>query len=542
MVFDYDFAGRVGNLTTPRGDYSAAYDASTGLMKQLTSPDGVILTFGYVGGRLTDETWAGLGTVSVTLDEDERVTSEFVNGTHTVTFDHDADGLLSTAGQLGIEWDSQSALVAGTSLGSVTTAVTYNAFGARLTEEASFNSSVFSSRTYVPDAVDRLSGVTETLGGSTVTFAYTYDSAGHLATVTEDGSLTATYSYDQNGNRLSVTRSHSTVEATYDAQDRISTYGSLVFTHDETGNVTAIANTVTGARMTLTFDILGNLTTAGLPDGRQIDYVTDGSLRRVLKKVDGTVVQGWLYGEDGRPVAEVDGTGTVVARFVYGTWRSVPDYVVKNGQTYQLLPDIRGSPRLVIDTSSGAVVQRLSYDEFGVITEDTSPGFQPFGFGGGLYDPDTGLVRFGARDYFPFVGRWVAKDPNWFASGQANLYSYVHNDPINFIDPTGEEEEHTNNARPSTKGRHEDGQARKDRDRHRGEKGDDRRRPPGRHPNPKPKSPPGKPWKRLPLKPGPKLPGLYPLFLDWPFFCGPYCIEPPPVACGGGNTASGVGS
>ena len=34
----------------------------------------------------------------------------------------------------------------------------------------------------------------------------------------------------------------------------------------------------------------------------------------------------------------------------------------------------------------------------GNITSDTNPGFQPFGFAGGLYDTDTGLTRFGARD------------------------------------------------------------------------------------------------------------------------------------------------
>ncbi|MFZ1827466.1 MAG: RHS repeat-associated core domain-containing protein [Candidatus Competibacteraceae bacterium] len=56
---------------------------------------------------------------------------------------------------------------------------------------------------------------------------------------------------------------------------------------------------------------------------------------------------------------------------------------------------------------------------------DTNPGFQPFGFAGGLYDQDTGLVRFGARDYDPETGRWTAKDPILFAGGDANLFAYV---------------------------------------------------------------------------------------------------------------------
>ena len=69
---------------------------------------------------------------------------------------------------------------------------------------------------------------------------------------------------------------------------------------------------------------------------------------------------------------------------------------------------------------------------------DTKPGFQPFGFAGGLYDQDTKLVRFGTRDYNPSVGRWTAKDPIRFGGGDTNLYGYVLADPINFADPTGQ--------------------------------------------------------------------------------------------------------
>jgi RHS repeat-associated protein len=71
------------------------------------------------------------------------------------------------------------------------------------------------------------------------------------------------------------------------------------------------------------------------------------------------------------------------------------------------------------------------------VTQDTSPGLTPFGFAGGLYDKDTGLVRFGARDCDASVGRWTSKDPIRFDGG-LNLYRYVLNDPINRIDPDGQ--------------------------------------------------------------------------------------------------------
>jgi RHS repeat-associated protein len=54
-----------------------------------------------------------------------------------------------------------------------------------------------------------------------------------------------------------------------------------------------------------------------------------------------------------------------------------------------------------------------------------------------LHDRDTGLVRFGFRDYDPNTGRWTAKDPIGFAGGDVDLYGYCLNDPINWVDPHG---------------------------------------------------------------------------------------------------------
>jgi RHS repeat-associated protein len=105
--------------------------------------------------------------------------------------------------------------------------------------------------------------------------------------------------------------------------------------------------------------------------------------------------------------------------------------------TYYLSYDQVGSLRLVAD-GSGNVVKRIGYDSFGNILEDTNPSFTiPFGFAGGLHDRDTGLVRFGYRDYDPEVGRWTAKDPIGFAGGDTDLYGYCLSDPVNIVDALG---------------------------------------------------------------------------------------------------------
>jgi RHS repeat-associated protein len=115
----------------------------------------------------------------------------------------------------------------------------------------------------------------------------------------------------------------------------------------------------------------------------------------------------------------------------------VPDQVVKNGVAYRMISDVLGSVRLVVNASTGEVAQQLTYDAFGKVVADTSPGFQPFGFAGGLYDSDTGLVRFGARDYDAESARWTVRDPILFGGGQTNFYAYVNNDPVNMIDVLG---------------------------------------------------------------------------------------------------------
>jgi RHS repeat-associated protein len=80
------------------------------------------------------------------------------------------------------------------------------------------------------------------------------------------------------------------------------------------------------------------------------------------------------------------------------------------------------------------VSEQITYDEFGNILTNTSPGFQPFGFAGCLYDTDTKLCHFGARDYDGSIGRWLNKDPILFNGGDTNLYGYVLQDPIKRVD------------------------------------------------------------------------------------------------------------
>ena len=63
-----------------------------------------------------------------------------------------------------------------------------------------------------------------------------------------------------------------------------------------------------------TYDAMGSLIAVSLPDGRLIEYVTDGKGRRIGKMVNGVLTKQWLYRDQLKPVAELDGVGNVVVR------------------------------------------------------------------------------------------------------------------------------------------------------------------------------------------------------------------------------------
>ena len=278
-------------------------------------------------------------------------------------------------------------------------------------------------------------------GGGGGTYGYGYDAAGRLEDVWVDTVLMSHYDYDDNGNRLKKT-DYTSGEAeeyagAYDEQDRMTTYGPYVYSYSENGELESRRLALSPDSDQFDYDVFGNLRGATLADGTSIEYVIDGQNRRIGKKVNGTLEQGFIYMNQLNPIAELDGSGNVTSLFVYGTRANIPDYMVKGGVTYRIVSDHLGSPRLVVNVATGAVVQRMDYDEFGNVLDDTNPGFQPFGFAGGLYDQDTGLVRFGARDYDAFSGRWNIKDSLFGNMDSPNLYEYSLNDPINWVDMNG---------------------------------------------------------------------------------------------------------
>lgn len=443
--YSRDPARRLTSVTMPGRTNTLRYDASTGHLTRIASSDGIILNYQYDGGLVTGVTSEGAvtGSVDYRYDENLRVGSIGVNGADFIDYRYDADGLLTNTGPLRLVRDPDSGRLLRTQAGVVETLYDYNIFGEPTNYLVTVNGEMIFALGVQLDALSRITATTEERENFSATKTFSYDAIGQLTNVAGHGA--ASYVYDPNGNR--ITALHPDREdSTYDAQDRLltRTRGALTDTceYSLSGELTSIISP--SGRTTYQYDGLGNLVGARLSNGDHIEYLLDGQNRRVGKRLNGQLQWTLLYQDELKPAAQLDASGQVISRFIYTGSLNRPALLLRGNTTCVYVCDTRGSPRMLIDSATGEIAQILEYDAFGRIIADTKPGFQPFGFAGGLYDPDIETVHFGTRDYLPSIGRWVTRDPVLFRGLDLNLYRYVYNDPINRFDPYGREYIHVN--------------------------------------------------------------------------------------------------
>jgi RHS repeat-associated protein len=440
-----DSAGRLDTVAIPGGlvdydYYPPGTPSGAGKTSDIRGPYGTDLHFSYDGFLTTSTAWSGdvTGSVAWQYNNDFNKTRETVTGqtgSSFAVFGYDNDQLLTCASPVDCAGTSstnalrltrslQHGMVTGLALGSTSETWTYNGFGELARQKATFAPSTplvditCDAAGAARDALGRIVRKTEVIGGVTTVYQYTYDALRRLTDVTINGALAEHFEYDANGNRtLGFNAAAGTTHVgVYDDQDRLLSYGPWEFTYTANGELETKTNTATSETWLFQYDVLGNLLTVGLPNGDLVEYLVDGMGRRVGKKKNVVLVKQWIYQDALEPVAELDGAGNLVSQFVYGAKANVPDYVVRNGVLYRIVSDHLGSPRHVVNVSNSANVPfTASYSAFG---EVSGSGFDwlPFGFAAGLYDADSGLVRFGARDFEPISGRWTTKDPGTFRS------------------------------------------------------------------------------------------------------------------------------
>ena len=106
-------------------------------------------------------------------------------------------------------------------------------------------------------------------------------------------------------------------------------------------------------------------------------------------------------------------------------------------------------------SESGEIENQYDYDIFGNPTLTVENYLNSIRYAGEFYDAETGLYYLRARYYDPYIGRFISEDSYWGEDNNPlslNLYTYAHNDPLKYIDPTGHAVvEGAYNAQPNKK-------------------------------------------------------------------------------------------
>lgn len=466
--FGYDPLGRVTSTSDPLGrTWSALYDRAGNRLSR-TDPAGRTTSYSY---DAADEPTAiaysdgSTPNVSFTYDGDGRRTS-MADGTGTTSYAYDALGRLTgssdgagktvsyaydLAGNLtkisypggnaiSRAYDRARRLTAvGDWLGN-TTSFGYDRDSKLVSE--TYPNKVVASFSY--DRADRLATISDAKGGKNLlSLAYSRD---RLGLVTAEN--TSTYGYDP-ANRLT---SGAASTYAYDAADEITAIGAARLAYDSANELSSFAQP-SGRTTSYSYDRQGNRTATTPPTGPATSYAYDQASRligfshagasasyayngdglRTQKTVNGTstpfvwdTAEGplllqagttsYLTGPDGLPVEEISSAGTVLYYH----------------------QDQLGSTRLLTD-ASGKVAASFTYDPYGNLSASTGTASTPFGFAGQYTDAESGLIYLRARSYDPASAQFLSVDP--LATLTREPYPYVHDDPVNLTDPSGQDSE-----------------------------------------------------------------------------------------------------
>ena len=477
ISFTYDFAGNRLTKQDPGGNCAATpktgcttftYDVANQL-KTITYSDGVTpnvsgITYDNNGQRtgMTD----GTGSSTWVWDSLHRMTS-YTNGNGAqLQYAYNLRNLPTTItypGSLNVTrgYDDAGRFTSVQDWLNNTTTFGYDPNSSLTTETLPAGTGVIDTFTF--DAANRLTAIADVKGGIATLFsaAYTRDGANQLMSDSSAPSTTGSYKYTALNQVCYAGSSGSTgcsappLGATpyaYDAADNLTQMGSTqqafnnadqlcwtalttgscvsppagatTYSYDSRGNRTRITAPVAGAT-TLSYDQANRLTAYG----PSASYAYNGDGLRMSKAVAGTTSQflwdtasalplplkdgstGYLYGPGGLPIEQINGSTAL--------W---------------LHHDQLGSTRLITD-SIGASQATYSFDPYGNLTASTGTIANPLRFAGDYWDAETGFYYLRARYYDPTTGQFLSRDPAVAATRQP--YSYVGDNPLNGIDPTG---------------------------------------------------------------------------------------------------------
>ena len=321
---------------------------------------------------------------------------------------------------------------------------------------------------YGYDSLGRLTSIKHMAGNSTITFAdygsfdkvgnrkskntpaggeaYIYDPVYRLLQAATPGS-TETFTYDSVGNRVTGPGPKDR-KYLYDAGNRMLAGKQFGYLYDANGN--QLARTLPKASdksWVQSWDAENRLIrlekVKGAVENRTVTYKYDPLGRRIEKKIANVVngltkISTWFYVYDNENIAleiYTDEVGTTKKSwYTHGVFVDEHLAVERDGQKFYYHADGLGSVTAITDSAKN-LVQSYGYESFGMVHPSTD--FRnSYTYTGREWDKEAGLYYYRARYYDPVDGRFISKDPIGIVGG-INGYSYVFNNPTNWIDPAG---------------------------------------------------------------------------------------------------------
>lgn len=331
-----------------------------------------------------------------------------------------------------------------------------------------FANGVTTVNTYDPQKLYRLTDRDTTKGANKLQdIAYQYSPVGNVTQIVDasnhNGAKTAVYSYDDLHRLSSATITNAANSQNYTHNYTYSIIGNILTRTDASGtyvyaggnsgtSIGTIANphAVTSVGSTnYSYDANGNLTSNGTWT-HSWDYKD-----RLTSSTSGPVTLNYSYDESGNRIKKVnqstgkttvyvnqyyDVEGAATKKYLYAGGLKVATDSAPDGLVYHHTDHLTGAN---VDTNSqGTQIEALDYYPYGNIRLDEQAGAyeNDYKYTGKELDDETNLYYYGARYYDANIGRFVSVDP-WggdLTNPQSlNKYSYVMNNPLKYVDPTG---------------------------------------------------------------------------------------------------------
>ncbi|OMF86246.1 hypothetical protein BK146_27790 [Paenibacillus sp. FSL R7-0333] len=190
------------------------------------------------------------------------------------------------------------------------------------------------------------------------------------------------------------------------------------------------------------FNRLKKAVTVKSGDRSEIEFTYNGDGLRTQKTVrsaktpDIAKETNYVYDRQ-HVILELDSSGKLSTRYIRGI-----NYIARMNQAEKYTYYLYNGHGDVVQTvtASGEVQNQYDYDVFGNRTLTIEVYAESIQYAGEFYDAESGLYYLRARYYDPYTARFISEDSYRGEDTNPlslNLYTYAHNNPILFLDPTG---------------------------------------------------------------------------------------------------------